>query len=96
MKLSGSISKSRLDATSDNRESRLRKPAHKSNNPVSFGVYDARGNVIETHEHKGDFKEWSVHFFIAGASVRWQDCLDYLVRRHAEHLFLVQGANESE
>jgi hypothetical protein len=23
-------------------------------------VYDAAGNVIETHEHKGDFKEWRV------------------------------------
>jgi hypothetical protein len=21
-------------------------------------VYDALGNVIETHEHKGDFKVW--------------------------------------
>jgi hypothetical protein len=21
-------------------------------------VYDAAGNVIETNEHKGDFKEW--------------------------------------
>jgi hypothetical protein len=21
-------------------------------------VYDGGGNVIETHEHKGDFKEW--------------------------------------
>jgi hypothetical protein len=21
-------------------------------------VYDAMGKVIETHEHKGDFKEW--------------------------------------
>jgi len=21
-------------------------------------VYDERGNVVETHEHKGDFKEW--------------------------------------
>jgi len=21
-------------------------------------VYGAAGNVIETHEHKGDFKEW--------------------------------------
>jgi hypothetical protein len=21
-------------------------------------VYNERGNVIETHEHKGDFKEW--------------------------------------
>ena len=23
-----------------------------------IGVYDEAGNVIETHEHKGDFKEW--------------------------------------
>jgi hypothetical protein len=23
-------------------------------------VYDAAGNLIETHEHKGDFKEWGV------------------------------------
>jgi hypothetical protein len=22
------------------------------------GVYDEGGTVIETHEHKGDFKEW--------------------------------------
>jgi hypothetical protein len=21
-------------------------------------VYDEAGNVIETHQHKGDFKEW--------------------------------------
>jgi len=21
-------------------------------------IYDAAGNVIETHQHKGDFKEW--------------------------------------
>jgi len=21
-------------------------------------VYDGGGNVVETHEHKGDFKEW--------------------------------------
>ena len=21
-------------------------------------VYDESGNVIETHQHKGDFKEW--------------------------------------
>jgi hypothetical protein len=21
-------------------------------------VYDEAGNVIQTHEHKGDFKEW--------------------------------------
>jgi hypothetical protein len=25
---------------------------------VVIRVYDAAGNVIETHEHKGDFKEW--------------------------------------
>jgi len=24
---------------------------------LSIGAYDAAGNVIETHEHKGDFKE---------------------------------------
>jgi hypothetical protein len=23
-----------------------------------FRVYDLAGNVIETHEHAGDFKEW--------------------------------------
>jgi hypothetical protein len=23
-------------------------------------VYDAAGNVIESHEHKGDFKDWCV------------------------------------
>ena len=23
-------------------------------------VYDEAGNVIETYEHKGDFKEWKV------------------------------------
>jgi hypothetical protein len=25
---------------------------------VVVRVYDGVGNVIETHEHKGDFKEW--------------------------------------
>jgi cytochrome oxidase Cu insertion factor (SCO1/SenC/PrrC family) len=29
----------------------------RSHNSVIL-VYDAAGNVIETHEHKGDFKEW--------------------------------------
>jgi hypothetical protein len=29
----------------------------RSHNAV-IRVYDAAGNVIETHEHKGDFKEW--------------------------------------
>jgi len=25
---------------------------------VVIRVYDAAGNLIETYEHKGDFKEW--------------------------------------
>jgi hypothetical protein len=29
----------------------------RSHNPV-IRVYDAVGNVIETHEHAGEFKEW--------------------------------------
>jgi hypothetical protein len=31
----------------------------RSHNAV-IRVYDAAGNVIETHEHKGDFKEPSI------------------------------------
>src|SRR5438270_11035927 len=27
-------------------------------NDAVIRVYDEAGNVIETHEHKGDFKEW--------------------------------------
>jgi hypothetical protein len=38
---------------------------------IGVNIYDESGNVIETHEHKGEFKERSVHFFIAEASVRW-------------------------
>ena len=26
--------------------------------PLQIRVYDEAGNVIETHEHKGDFKAW--------------------------------------
>jgi hypothetical protein len=26
--------------------------------PAIIRVYDEAGNVIETHEHKGDFQEW--------------------------------------
>jgi hypothetical protein len=26
--------------------------------PAAIRVYDETGNVIETHEHVGDFKEW--------------------------------------
>jgi hypothetical protein len=28
-------------------------------------VYDVAGNVVETHEQAGDFKEWLNFFFIA-------------------------------
>jgi hypothetical protein len=31
---------------------------HFSRSPRCIRVYDAAGKVIETHEHKGDFKEW--------------------------------------
>jgi hypothetical protein len=36
-------------------------------------VYDQSGNVIETHEHKGGFKEWRV-FIATGAPdvAKWQ------------------------
>jgi hypothetical protein len=30
---------------------------HYSRHPAVIRVYDEAGNVIETHEHKGDFKE---------------------------------------
>jgi hypothetical protein len=29
---------------------------------IVIRVYDAAGNVIEAHEHTGDFKEWSALF----------------------------------
>jgi hypothetical protein len=33
---------------------------HHSRSPDAvIRVYDEAGNVIETHQHKGDFKEWS-------------------------------------
>jgi hypothetical protein len=32
---------------------------HNSRSQDAFiRVYDAAGNVIETHQHKGDFKDW--------------------------------------
>jgi hypothetical protein len=31
---------------------------YSSSHDAVIRVYDAAGNVIETHEHKGDFKEW--------------------------------------
>jgi hypothetical protein len=36
---------------------RCSQPAGRSPDAV-LRVYDATGNVIETYEHKGDFKEW--------------------------------------
>ena len=36
---------------------RVRDACSRSHDAV-IRVYDAAGNVIETHEHKGDFKEW--------------------------------------
>ena len=36
---------------------------------VVIRVYDAVGNVIKTHEHKGDFKEWRADFFIASGGL---------------------------
>jgi len=33
-------------------------------------VSDKSGNVIETHEHAGDFKEWWVHFCPENAARR--------------------------
>jgi hypothetical protein len=35
----------------------LRKFFSRSHHAV-IRVYDQAGNVIETHEHTGDFKEW--------------------------------------
>jgi hypothetical protein len=38
-------------------EPRLRKFFSRSRDAV-IRVYDEAGNVIETHEHAGEFKEW--------------------------------------
>jgi len=32
--------------------------AYSRSHDAVIHVYDEAGNVIETHEHKGDFKEW--------------------------------------
>jgi hypothetical protein len=39
------------------RDSATRKFRSRSHDAV-IRVYDEAGNVIETHEHKGEFKEW--------------------------------------
>jgi hypothetical protein len=31
---------------------------HDTSNDAAIRVYDAAGNVIETHEHKGESKAW--------------------------------------
>jgi len=49
----------RTDVMKDNRDSRfaLHFRAERSHDAV-IRVYDESGNVIETYEHAGDFKEW--------------------------------------
>jgi hypothetical protein len=32
--------------------------AYSGSHPAVIRVYDAAGNVIATHEHEGDFREW--------------------------------------
>ena len=34
------------------------KPTVNRSHDAAIRVYDDAANVIETHEHKGDFKEW--------------------------------------
>jgi hypothetical protein len=62
----------RTDLTPKSKESMHRRYSerHAISNPISYAkffsrshdavirVYDEAGNVIETHEHKGDFREW--------------------------------------
>jgi hypothetical protein len=38
-----------------NRPNRSKSKA--SDDPIAIRVYDEAGNAIQTHEHKGDFKE---------------------------------------
>jgi hypothetical protein len=56
-----------LRLASSSEQNRVGLALHLGRNvPLSAGrshdavirVYDDAGNVIETHEHKGDFKEW--------------------------------------
>jgi len=42
---------------------------------AAIRVYDEAGNVIETHEHKGDFKEWwAIPFWISSGTKRPPRC----------------------
>ena len=36
----------------------LRSQDYTRSHDAVIHVYDDAGNVIETHEHKGDFKQW--------------------------------------
>ena len=56
----------RLDAENDKKNRRGVQPAIPSDTRcaaadhmnAAIHVYDEAGNVIETHEHAGEFKEW--------------------------------------
>jgi hypothetical protein len=39
-------------------ERRLREVSQSIHMIAVIHVYDESGNVIETHEHKGEFKDW--------------------------------------
>jgi hypothetical protein len=47
------LSPNTIDPTLDQRPSRIRKVLQRCSHAV-IRVYDESGNVIETHEHKGD------------------------------------------
>ena len=50
-------------------------------------VYDEAGNVIETHEHKGEFKEWgrkSLGYRSQDAVIRACDAAGNVIATH-EH-----------
>jgi len=61
---SGRLNARQHRAVSAERESRVFESLWQINRHCSrshyavIRVYDDAGNVIETHEHKGDFKEW--------------------------------------
>jgi hypothetical protein len=52
------LSPNTIDPTLDQCPSRIRKVLQRCSHDAVIRVYDDAGNVIETHEHKGDFKEW--------------------------------------
>jgi hypothetical protein len=52
------LSPNTIDPTLDQRPSRIRKVLQRCSHDAVIRVYDEADNVIETHKHKGDFKEW--------------------------------------